>query len=95
MIPSFGSKLLTFRLKNCGDKLTTNGLEEYTAGSTEVEGSSSGIDVAALAQVRQILDLVAVKVSGQVQLFASDDANFATLQQIQTFSPRFDLCGRV
>lgn len=46
--------------------LTTNGLEEHSTGSAEVEGSSGRIDIATFAQVRQVLDLVAVKVSGEV-----------------------------
>lgn len=62
--------------------LTANGLEEDAAGSAEMERTAGGVDVAALAQIGQILDLVAVEVTGQVQLFAPNDDHFAALQQV-------------
>lgn len=47
-----------------------------------MERTAGRVDVAALAQVRQVLDLVAVEVTGQVQLLAADDNDLATLQQV-------------
>lgn len=47
-----------------------------------MEGTASRVYVATLAQVGQVLDLVAVKVSGKVQLFASDDGDLAALEQV-------------
>lgn len=47
-----------------------------------MEGSTSRVDVATLAQIGQELDLVSVEVTGKVQLLAAHHSDLAALQQV-------------
>ena len=57
---------------------TTNCAPKDLVGGTEVERSTSGVDVAALAKEAQVLQLGTVEVAGDVDVFASDNRNLLT-----------------
>ena len=46
-----------------------------------MEGSTSGLDVASLAQEVEVLELVAVEVSTDVDSFTTDNDNLLSAQQ--------------
>lgn len=62
--------------------LTSNSLVEDSGRGTEVEWTTSWVDIATFAQVSQVLDLVSVEMTRKVQFFATNYSNLATLQQV-------------
>lgn len=61
---------------------TTDCAPEDLVGGTEVERSTSGVDVAALAKEAQVLQLRAVEVAGNVDVFASDNRYLLSKQEL-------------
>lgn len=61
---------------------TSNSLVEDSGRGTEVEGTTSWVNVATFAQVGQKLDFVSVEVAREVQLLAAHHDHLAALQQV-------------
>lgn len=61
---------------------TSNSFVKDSGRGTEVEGTTSWVYVATLAQVGQELDFVSVEMAREVQLLAAHHSHLAALQQI-------------
>lgn len=61
---------------------TTDDAVEHAAGSTEVKGATVWVYEAALAQVAKVAQLVAEKVSRDVQLFGADNYNLLSAKKL-------------